>query len=175
MFFKLLQLKHAWQLIDSYKRDDKMRSENYKRVMKTDVNFDNLPPGETFLVCDYLDLNGPAIYIYKSKANVMELAVLDDDLQYSNDQFELIAKLEFEGIYSGTAIISSLWVAEDYSEIGIATKLVQRLIEWAKMRGMKEIRLTSAATTHRISQDALDNFYLKQGFKKENRQMIFEV
>ncbi len=143
--------------------------------MNTEIHFDNLPSGGTFLVYDNLDLNGPSIHVNKNVANVMEFGILDDCLKYSNNDYELIAELEFEGIVSEIAFVRSLWVTKDYSEIGLATKFIQRLIEWARIRKIKEIRLTSAAVSSRISQEALDNFYLKNGFKNDNGQMVFKV
>lgn len=68
------------------------------------------------------------------------------------------------------ALIDGLYVEKEYRNQGIATKLINFAINWAKEKNVKNIYLNVLEK----NKDAI-NLYYKKGFKNFERKLKFEI
>lgn len=140
---------------------------NYERLNNSNVPI-NIPINEkNILVDDRLDMksmNSPGICIYESVRPYENHILLNLEAWFTFNEVKRIAYIEMESVIPPVEV-KKLFVDKEYGNNGIATSMMKRLLEWAELRKIKEIRLRSVSDG-RISQEKLDEFYCNLGFEK---------
>jgi len=121
-------------------------------------------------------LTNSGIDIYVSNKKPIDLymgydEIIDLNIEYGNG-VKKIALIDLyrerEGIYK----IEKLGVLKDYRRNGIATFMMERVIEWAKLRDVKELYLFASADRFFMSQSDLMKFYSEFGFISEGNDYM---
>jgi len=141
---------------------DEGKNLNKERVSNSKISFDIDEIGELLVIEDELDYPYKGIIIYVANktielsctGNLREIARIDLTNETLDNQ---------EAVYK----IEKLAVNEMFRRKKIATRLLQRVIEWAKLRSVSELYLTAYASIIAISQEDLIEFYSKNGFVRE--------
>ncbi len=158
-------------LRDSSNEEYRNKILNSKRIANSNINFELKESNEVLVVKDELDYMYKGIDIYVSNKKAIDLymgydEIIDMNIEYGNG-VKKIALIDLyrerEGIYK----IEKLGVLKDYRRNGIATFIMERVIEWAKLRDVKELYLFASADRLFMSQSDLMKFYSEFGFIPE--------
>lgn len=148
---------------NNYLFDEKSR-DRCKEYPPFNFDFDSI------ILIDRLDSkNFPEIYIYKISRPVEKwMFDASANLEYK-EWAQTIGKLECGRNNGGMIKIHRLFTAEIYRNQGIATYLLNRVIEWGKNENILGFYLTAATVqqrfTNELEQDELLKFYLDFGFE----------
>lgn len=146
------------------------QSINSKRILQSAVKFEKSENVTNLYVDDKLDYGGEIVLydIPNAVENCFTHFFSKNSISLIPKSINLIGYIEMEYYYKNisTVNISKLYVNEEYRKSKYATKMMERFIEWAKLRGIKELTLTAVAGKG-ISQTDLVKFYLKMGFSIE--------
>ncbi|MGN9163487.1 GNAT family N-acetyltransferase [Clostridium sulfidigenes] len=158
-------------LRDSSNEEYRNKILNSKRIANSNINFELKESNEVLVIKDELDYMYKGIDIYVSNKKDIDLymgydEIIDMNIEYGNG-VKKIALIDLyrekEGIYK----IEKLRVLKDYRRNGIATFMMERVIEWAKLREVKELYLFASADRFFMSQSDLMKFYSEFGFISE--------
>lgn len=158
-------------LRDSSNEEYRNKILNSKRIANSNINFELKESNEVLVIKDELDYMYKGIDIYVSNKKGIDLymgydEIIDLNIEYGNG-VKKIALIDLcrekEGIYK----IEKLRVLKDYRRNGIATFMMERVIEWAKLREVKELYLFASADRFFMSQSDLMKFYSEFGFISE--------
>lgn len=163
-------------LRDSSNEEYRNKILNSKRIANSNINFELKESNEVLVVKDELDYMYKGIDIYVSNKKPIDLymgydEIIDLNIEYGNG-VKKIALIDLyrerEGIYK----IEKLGVLKDYRRNGIATFMMERVIEWAKLRDVKELYLFASADRFFMSQSDLMKFYSEFGFISEGNDYM---
>lgn len=163
-------------LRDSSNEEYRNKILNSKRIANSNINFELKESNEVLVIKDELDYMHKGIDIYVSNKKGIDLymgydEIIDMNIEYGNG-VKKIALIDLyrekEGIYK----IEKLGVLKDYRRNGIATFMMERVIEWAKIRDVKELYLFASADRFFMSQSDLMKFYSEFGFISEGNDYM---
>lgn len=163
-------------LRDSSNEEYRNKILNSKRIANSNINFELKESNEVLVIKDELDYMYKGIDIYVSNKKGIDLymgydEIIDLNIEYGNG-VKKIALIDLyrerEGIYK----IEKLGVLKDYRRNGIATFMMERVIEWAKLRDVKELYLFASADRFFMSQSDLMKFYSEFGFISEGNDYM---
>lgn len=133
---------------------------NSERIHNSEIKLRGI--NEILVVKDELDLLHKGIDIY-----VCDESIVDLNKQYEFNE-KKIAYIDLYELDDGLYKIEKLQVVDEYRRRGIATFLMERVMEWAELRNINELHLFASANIRLMSQAELMNFYSKFGFIPED-------
>lgn len=161
-------LKNELNIIDScryvYTENDNI---NKNRVIESKVSFAGLFDDIDLFIDDQLDFDSKELIVYEFKGKCLE--------KYNMD-LKKIGKIVMQDHTRDKKYkvfeLHRLRVEKRYLRHGLGSRLVERGIEWAKLRGASKIILTLGPDTTIITKDELIQFYSRFGFKLVELNMM---
>lgn len=155
-------------IINRYRETADAKKKVSDRIKITCVKFDDIDISEMLIVDDQLDSIHKGLVVYITR-NPIELTAVS-----GNDLVE-IARIDLSKMSNEVYKVERLIVQEGYRRKKIATKIMLRVLEWAKLRGTEKLVLFPSATECIISQWNLIIFYMSFGFKCDGDNMKLEL
>ncbi|MFV0557486.1 MAG: GNAT family N-acetyltransferase [Enterococcus sp.] len=164
---KIRQLNQQVQKLEELKIKLEQEKQNHTRCQ-------SYPPfqldEENIIVIDELTTSKtPSIYIYQVERPIEKWMFLLNDTLGSKSWAALIGKVECDRPVHSQVYIQKLLVTPDYRHQGIATYLMQRLLDWGNTEQITSFSLTAQAnptrTENELIQTELLNFYFDLGFQ----------
>lgn len=149
----LQSLRNDW---NRYGKEERL---NRERINNSKVLFNTINVNGTLVIKDELDFQYKGITVYIANSAV--------DIPCT-EKLQEIATIDLYKESDSRVKIERLNVNKEYRRKKIASLLIKRVMEWAKLRNISELYLFPSGSIFDISHEDLVKFYLQNGFEYED-------